>query len=68
MDGLIGQVSRVFTNGPGNLGLIPGCVITMTIKIVLDISLLITQQYKLCIKGKMGQSREWSNALPYTSV
>ena len=35
---------------------------------VLDISLLNTQQYKVRIKGKVEQSRERSGALPYTSV
>ena len=35
---------------------------------VLDSSLLNTQQYKVRIKGKMEQSREMSSALPYTSV
>ena len=37
-------------------------------KKVLDTSLLNTQQYKLCIKCKVEQSREKSSALPYTSV
>ena len=32
----IGLVSRVFANGPGDLGLIPGRVIPETLKIVLD--------------------------------
>ena len=40
----------------------------MTLKMVLDTSLLNTQQYKVRIKGKVEQSRERSNALPYTSV
>ena len=31
-------------------------------------SLLITQQYKIRIKGKVEQSRERSSALPYISV
>ena len=34
----------------------------------LDTSLLNTQQYKVRIKGKVEQSCERSNALPYTSV
>ena len=33
-------------------------------KMVLD----ATQHYKVWIKGKVDQSREWSSALPYTSV
>ena len=64
----IGHVGRVFVNGPGDLGLITGHVIPKTLKMVLDTSLLITQQYKVRIKGKVEQSREMSNALPYTLV
>ena len=37
-------------------------------KIVLDAALLNTQHYKARIKGKVEQSRDWSSALPYTSV
>ena len=43
-----------FANGPGNLGSILGHVIPKTLKIVLDTSLLNTQQYKVRIKGKNG--------------
>ena len=39
-----------------------------TLKIILDTSLLNTQQYKVRIKSKVEQSRERSSALPYTSV
>ena len=35
---------------------------------VLDTSLLNTQDYKVRIKGKVEQSRGRSSALPYTSV
>ena len=35
---------------------------------VLDISLLNTQHYKVHIKGKVEQSWERSSTLPYTSV
>ena len=35
---------------------------------VLDTSLLNTQQYKVRIKGKVEQLRERSSALPYTSA
>ena len=59
---------QVFTNGPGDMGSIPGRVIPKTLKIVLDTSLLNTQQYKVCIKGKVEQSREKSSALPNTLV
>ena len=65
---LIGQVDRVFANGLGDLGSIPGRVIPKTLKMELDTSLLNTQQYKVCIKGKVEQSRERSSTLPYTSV
>ena len=61
-------VDRVFTNGPGDLGSIPGRVIPKTFKMVLDTYLLNTQQYKVRIKGKVDQSRERSSALSYTSV
>ena len=37
-------------------------------KIIPDAALLNTQLYKLTIKGKVEQSREWSSAIPYTSV
>ena len=57
-----------FANGPGDRGSILGRVIPKSLKIVLDTSLLNTQQYKLRIKGKVEQSKEKSSALPYTSV
>ena len=62
----IGLAVRVFANGPGDLGSIPGRVIPKTQKMVLDASLLNTQHYKVRIKGKMEQSRERSSALSYT--
>ena len=37
-------------------------------KMVLDTSLLNTQQYKVRIKGKVEQAREKSSALPYISM
>ena len=61
-------MSRVFANGPGYRGSIPGRIITKTQKMVLDAALLSTQHYKVQIKGKLEQSRERSSALPYTSV
>ena len=64
----IGLAVRVFANGPGDLGSIPGRVIPKTQKMVLDASLLNTQHYKVRIKGKVEQSRERSSALPYTLV
>ncbi len=64
LSNLIGQVGRVFANAPGDLGSIPGCVMPKTLKMVLDTSLFNTQQYKVCIKGTVEQSRERSSALP----
>ena len=49
---------RVFANGPGDLGSIPGRVIPKTQKMVLDASLLNTRHHKVRIKGKVEQSRE----------
>ena len=63
---LIGLLGRVFANGPGDLGSVPGRVIPNTLKIVLDTSLLNTRQYKVRIKSKVEQSRERSSALPTT--
>ena len=53
---LIGQVGRMLRPGlsPKNL------------KIVLNTSLPTTQQYKVRITDKVGQSRERSSALFYT--
>ena len=65
---LIILVGTVFANSPEDLGSIPGRVIPKTLKMVLDASLLNTQQYKVHINGKVEQSRERSSALPYTSV
>ena len=61
-------ITLMFANGPGDLGSIPGRVIPKTLKMVLDTSLLNTQQYKVRIKGKVEQSREKGSALLYTSV
>ena len=46
----------------------PGRVIAKTQKALLDTALLNTQNYKVRIKGKVEQSREWSSAFPNTSV
>ena len=64
----IGLVSRVLANGPENQGFIPGRVIPKTFKMVLDTSLLSTQQYKVRIKGKVEQCRKRNSTLPNTSV
>ena len=61
-------MSRVFANGLGDWSSVPGQVIPKTRKMVLDAALLNTQHYKVQIKGKVEQSREWSGALPYTLV
>ncbi len=61
----IGQVVRVFANGPGDQVSIPGQVIPKIQKMVLDTALLNTQHYKVRIKGKVEQTREWSSPLPY---
>ena len=45
----------MFTNGPGDRGSIPGRVIPKTLKMLLDTSLLNTQQYKVLSRVK------WSN-------
>ena len=63
-----GLMFRVFANGQGDQGSIPGRVIPKTQKMVLDASLLNTQHYKVRIKGKVEQSWERSSALPYISV
>ena len=54
----IGLAVRVFANGPGDLGSVPGRVIPKTQKMVVDASLLNTQHYKVRIKGKVEPSRE----------
>ena len=59
---------RVFANGPGDLGSIPGRVIPKTFKMVLNASWRNIQHYKVRIKGKVEQSRERSSAIPYTLV
>ena len=43
----VGLAVRVFSNGPGDLGSIPGRVIPKTQKMVLDVALLNTQHYKV---------------------
>ena len=58
----------MFANGPGDLGSISVRVIPKTLKMILDTSLLKTQQQKVRIKGKVEQSGERSSVLPYTSV
>ena len=64
----IGLMNRVFTNGPGDRGSIPGQVIPKTQKMVSNTALLSIQHYMVKIKGKLEQSREWSSGLLYTEV
>ena len=47
---------------------ITGRVIPKTQKMVLDAALLNTQHYKMWVKGKVEQSREWSSARLYISM
>ena len=56
-------------SSPGDWDSTPGHVITKTLKMVLDTSLLNTQHYKVCIIGKVEQSRErsyWKRSLLVT--
>ena len=55
-------------NVSGDQGSIPSRVIPKTQKMVLDVALLNTQNYKARINGKVEQSRESSSFLLYTSV
>ena len=61
-------MSRVFANGPGDRGSIPGRVIPKTQKMVLVAILLNTQHHKVSIKGKVEQSKEWSSTPPHLGV
>ena len=65
---LIGLMSRMFANGPGHQGSIPGRAIPKAQKMVLDAALVNTQHYEVWIKSKVEQSRKRSSALPYTLV
>ena len=58
----------MFANGPWDQGSVLGRVLPKTQKMVLDISLLNTQHYKVRTKSKVEQSKERSSALPYTLV
>ena len=62
----IGIMVRLFANGPGDRGSIPGRVIPKTQNMVLDTPLLNTQHYKVWIKGKVEKSRERSSTPPHT--
>ena len=58
----IGLAVIVFTKVPGDKGSFPGRIMPKTPKMVLDISLLKTQHYKVWIKGKVKQPRTRSSA------
>ena len=64
----IGQMNRVFVNDLGDQGLIPGRVIQKTQKMLLDAAMLNTQHYKVRIKGKAEQSKDWSSTFSYNPV
>ena len=59
---------RVFENSPGDRSIILGRVIPKTQKMVLDVSLLKPQHYKVRINGKVEKSRERSSANSYTTL
>ena len=61
----IGLMSWVFANSPENLGFNPRSGHT---KDSTNAALPNTQHYKVRIKDKVEQTREWSSALLYTSV
>ena len=65
---LISLVGRVYANGPGYLGSVPSHIISKTLKMVLDTSLLNTQQYKVRVKGKVEQSREKSSTRSVVAI
>ena len=61
----IGLMNKVIANDPGDQISIE---LYLRQKMVLSAVLLNTQHYKVRIKGKVEQSREWSSDLSYTSV
>ena len=54
----------MFANDPRDLGLIPGCAIQNTQNVKLDNVLLSTKHYKLRVKDRIKQYREWSRTYP----
>ena len=65
MQFLLNLFNFIYNIGPLSAGFVP---IPKAQKIVLDTALLRTQHYKVRIKGKVVQYREWSSALSYTTV
>ena len=66
IDWAIGLMSRVFDNGLGDWGSIPGRVIPKTKKMVLESALFNTQHYKVRLKVKL--SNPGNGVSPYTLV
>ena len=70
----VGDLSRGWANSThfcqwsGRPGFNPMSSHTKDSKMVFDAALLSTQCYKIKIKGKVEQTREWSSALFYTLV
>ena len=64
---MIDQMSSV-CQWSGRPGFNPRSSHTKDSKMVLGAVLLNTQHYKVRIKGKVEQSKEWSSALSYTTV
>ena len=64
----INLMSRVFTICLLDRGSNPSQVIQKTLKMVLDASLLKSQDYNILIKGKVEQFRERSSTLPNNTV
>ena len=60
-------MSRVFANGPGDQGSIQ-IQSYKDLKMILDVALPNTQHYKVSIKGKLEQSKDWSSAFPHIVV
>ena len=65
---LIGQVGRVFAMVRETWVQSQVASYQKTLKWYSDTSLLNTQQYKVCIKSKVEQSRKRNCTLPYTMV
>ena len=64
----IGLMSRVFANGPGDRGSIPGRVIPKTQKMVLGVALLNTQHYKAQLSIALkGHQLHWINERYHSS-
>ena len=61
-----GIMSKVLANVHWDQGSIPRRVKLKTQKMALDSALLNTQHCKVWIKGKVEQSREWSNVFSQT--